>query len=543
MGKLRPFVRKDSYMPNKKWIPFVIGNGYTTTDGASGPAPEYETVTGNPVSFNAITPFPLRQLSVAFSPKQDLHGYDSPWPAGGGANKWDEEWVNAQEDIDATTGEIVPSSGTYWYFRSKNFIPVEPSTTYFDANGMVAGNYRKFFYDADKNYLSYVSTASGSTFTTPANAHFMLFRFTNESGRVYENNIAINYPSSVTTYSPYSNLCPILGWDSITVEQRGKNLLQLTGRRVITAWSGTQRDFSEPTLYVGEAPNNYHSNTAINSYSVDEDSVTINNRIDSGYGLGFTVKVKPNTAYYGTYENWKSNTFALGFYDDEGEYISYLQWDTRKFTTPDRCTNLMLVLRTFSSNEDVVFTHPYLVLGENPVDFVPYNPSSRSISINLGQTVYSGTVDVVTGAVTVTMAKSNLYGDAISVLAQSTNQTGKYRFRINGITGILAPTSVSDKTEALSNVYKSVSANDTYLAKDGIAVRNSQDIFIYESAHDTDTEVTFKQHLDDIGAYIIYPLATPFTIQLTPQEVESLAGDNTMWSNANQPITVEYRKN
>lgn len=78
MGKLRPFVRKDSYMPNKKWIPFVIGNGYTTTDGASGPAPEYETVTGNPVSFNAITPFPLRQLSVAFSPVQSGSGDPSP---------------------------------------------------------------------------------------------------------------------------------------------------------------------------------------------------------------------------------------------------------------------------------------------------------------------------------------------------------------------------------------------------------------------------------------------------------------------------------
>ena len=78
MGKLRPFVRKDSYMPNKKWIPFVIGNGYTTTDGASGPAPEWETVTGNPVTFNAITPFPLRQLSVAFSPVQEGSGDPSP---------------------------------------------------------------------------------------------------------------------------------------------------------------------------------------------------------------------------------------------------------------------------------------------------------------------------------------------------------------------------------------------------------------------------------------------------------------------------------
>ena len=45
----------------------------------------WETIVGNPVSFTARNA-PLKQLSVAFSPKQDLHGYDSPWPAGGGKN-------------------------------------------------------------------------------------------------------------------------------------------------------------------------------------------------------------------------------------------------------------------------------------------------------------------------------------------------------------------------------------------------------------------------------------------------------------------------
>lgn len=47
------------------------------------------TVTGNPASFEASGNGKLLSLSVPFSPIQDLHGYDHPWPAGGGKNKVD----------------------------------------------------------------------------------------------------------------------------------------------------------------------------------------------------------------------------------------------------------------------------------------------------------------------------------------------------------------------------------------------------------------------------------------------------------------------
>ena len=56
----------------------------------------------------------------------------------------------------------------------------------------------------------------------------------------------------------------------------------------------------------------------------------------------------------------------------------------------------------------------------------------------------------------------------------------------------------------------------------------------------TDSE-TLKSALS--GVMLCYELATPLTIQLTPQEVNSLAGDNTLWSDANQPLTITYRSN
>ena len=52
-----------------------------------------------------------------------------------------------------------------------------------------------------------------------------------------------------------------------------------------------------------------------------------------------------------------------------------------------------------------------------------------------------------------------------------------------------------------------------------------------------------KTYLASNPMTVVYELAEPLTIQLTPQEVNSLAGDNTLWSDANQPLTVTYRSN
>ena len=90
-----------------------------------------ETATpGDIVSFDCeLGEYPLNSISFPLSPIQDLHGYDSPWPAGGGANKWDEQWELGS--IDSTTGE---NSATTDRIRSQNYIPVSPSTTYYLAS-------------------------------------------------------------------------------------------------------------------------------------------------------------------------------------------------------------------------------------------------------------------------------------------------------------------------------------------------------------------------------------------------------------------------
>ena len=44
------------------------------------------TVSGDIASFRSAARVPIESLKCHFKPKQDLHGYDKPWPAGGGKN-------------------------------------------------------------------------------------------------------------------------------------------------------------------------------------------------------------------------------------------------------------------------------------------------------------------------------------------------------------------------------------------------------------------------------------------------------------------------
>ena len=48
----------------------------------------YDTAFGDIASFpDGADGLPVKDLTVAIEPVQDLHGYDKPWPAGGGKNR------------------------------------------------------------------------------------------------------------------------------------------------------------------------------------------------------------------------------------------------------------------------------------------------------------------------------------------------------------------------------------------------------------------------------------------------------------------------
>lgn len=88
----------------------------------------YNTANGDVANFDdGADEMFIKSLVANIESQQDLHGYDSPWPAGGGNNKFHAEIVNG--NIGSSTGENTTSASAY-RCRTNDYIAIKPSTVY-----------------------------------------------------------------------------------------------------------------------------------------------------------------------------------------------------------------------------------------------------------------------------------------------------------------------------------------------------------------------------------------------------------------------------
>ena len=104
-----------------------------------------------------------------------------------GFNQWDEVWELGYWNY--TTGNPGISNAEC---RSKNPIPVCPNTTYYFKRGSDGIRGDVLFYDANDDYIGYVTGKGNNTFTTPSNCSYIKFNFGNDYGATYNNDICIN---------------------------------------------------------------------------------------------------------------------------------------------------------------------------------------------------------------------------------------------------------------------------------------------------------------------------------------------------------------
>jgi hypothetical protein len=107
-----------------------------------------------------------------------------------GFNQWDEEWEVGT--ISIVDGQNQSNSAR---IRSKNYIPVFQNTPYCFLFPWA----QLFWYDADKNYISYTGTdvtedgaVHTKVITIPSGAHYLRFRTTGVYGATYKNDICLN---------------------------------------------------------------------------------------------------------------------------------------------------------------------------------------------------------------------------------------------------------------------------------------------------------------------------------------------------------------
>lgn len=178
---------------------------------------EDKTVTGEIISVSDAVEAPAVKLKVSIEPKQDLHGYDHPWPAGGGKNKLKNNMTSATKNgitfIVNDDGTVkVSGTATTETSRLSNFQLKAGSYIY---NTSVSETFQTF-----DSYLSLSGTtiARGmdnfSSFTLAEDSTILLIiRVRNDQSPnvTFKPMIRLSTETD-STFEPYSNICPITGW-------------------------------------------------------------------------------------------------------------------------------------------------------------------------------------------------------------------------------------------------------------------------------------------------------------------------------------------
>ena len=151
-------------------------------------------------------------------------------------------------------------------------------------------------------------------------------------------------------------------------------------------------------------------------------------------------------------------------------------------------------------------------------------------TINLDGTRYGGTLDVLTGVLTVNMAGNRL-------TKMTGISTGAYPFvwgstTTNGLPVPLNSNSLMcDTLRPRTNIYDTAELGfSAYVAANGIIRLRLPGI---TSVADAD------QWLADNATFVCFAV-TPFTVQLTPQLVTTLVGENNIWTDTNGSTSLTY---
>ena len=468
-----------------------------------------QTYSGSVVTFTAKRARAVKSLTAAISPVQDLHGQDAPYPAGGGANQWDEQWELGVWDSNG----VKSSSETS--IRSVGYIPVTPGASYYVFYGTRYTSGLIFrSYDSNKDFVGTILRQSVGILTVPEGVYYLTFcTFGANNITTYANDISVNSPATVTTYAPYSNICPISGWDAVNVTRTGKNLLRPASTDTKTengvTWvknsdgsiefSGTctqsfATNFVEFKLPAGSylysnvgSTFNYTGGNRPHTYIRDLDHATTLAAIDPGQvstGTSFTLAEETNVRFYAVFQT--DNVLNGVFYP-------------------------MLRLATVSD-----------------ATYAPY--TGQTYPIDLGRTVYGGSLDVTNGVLTV----DRVVVDMGTLDWQSYSSYSSFVTRISDKKPLQSGASYADGI--ISSMYKAVNFWWTSFAKPDktMSCGSDQSVVVKDTAY-TDAD-TFKTAMS--GVRLVYELATPQTYQLAPTEVDTLLGNNCIWADTGDIIVI-----
>lgn len=449
------------------------------------------------ISVDDAIPKAATDVKVKIEAVQDLHGYTKPWVGGAGKNKLPNEITTATEAgvtfATQANGKIkISGTSTRDIFNTdicENFSL--PEGTYIFSYDAVNGVNVQICNRAETSQWLFINSSNPSkTLTvTSAMVNDMRVRF------IINPNTAVNgttgvmiRPSTISdsTFAPYTNICPISGFTEAKVTRTGKNLLDSS--------SGVLRQYtSDPTvlrwgynpilLNAGTYTISYTKNTNYDLYLVYTD--TWESLDLSASGTTFTLSSKREVFIRS----------ALSSGSTEATFLSH-------------------------------FSNVQLEIGNHATTYEPYN--GTDYIIDLDGTRYGATLDVDSGQLVVDRALVEFDGsnDEVWDMSSGTNVNAWHQF-------YLTKGDAKDSLNMQTNKFQLINIGDRGQKTGAISYNDKTMRFALVDKEVLITSVTdWKAWLASSPLEVVYELATPITVQLTPTEVQMLQGYNVLSANS-----------
>ena len=306
------------------------------------------------------------------------------------------------------------------------------------------------------------------------------------------------------TPSP-DNVRPISGWTGAEVNVCGKNLLDVS-HAVNSAYTNSIATALAHYKNTGEYATGYTSNGV---------SLTNNNI----YMTSFTP-IKSGAEYVIKNTTSGSNLANVCFLDDDGNVISRnIGWSNQEYVHTALANEKYIMCSMKVDEKGAVI----IALGDTVPAYEPYQGHTYSVSWSEHGTIYGGTVDVVSGVVTVEYAQVTFNGSE----SWAKTNAGAYYLNMSGYDESNAITCMCNMFTPQANVQGASAVNDNsccFLRGDA-----QKRFYIRYDAEATLTD--FTTFLTNNTVQLVYKLATPLTYQLTPQQINLLKGTNNVWCN------------
>ena len=513
-------------------------NGQQTTAAIPDPAAEVKkkanrssvtadrTISGTgKVEFPDALDEPM-SLNLRLEPKQNLHGYDKPWVGGSGKNLlpplelggtvFSVVLSNGEDGSVIASGTSTKSGGrTNSYAKSKPFV-LKPGT-YVASNTSTTSTKLQVVVQTAAD-VTVLSSVVGTPFVITADTEVTV-GYNLTEGSTYDGKpqyIQLEAGSTATDFEPYSNICPITGYDSVEVVSTGKNLAEFVQDM------GIKQDGT-----VAAQNGRIATVTPI--------------QIKNGSSYRFVV---PNNDIYGILSVFNGDSLVRRIAAiTTNTILNTADGDRFYFCCYDSSTG---------SPPITIESAKAMIIDSSETD-MSYEPFGSSLSLNLisaaGGTVYGGTVTVNedgSGELVVDRA----YANGADLTWQPGSKTNSF-VATGGFTitpDIHSADTVFDGETSWG--YQKTSYNSIFVGSDdkqvgwrspgggntqkGIIIKDSGLSSYYQSFDLS----AFHQAVSDLG--ILYPISS-VTYPLTASQINSLLGYTQVITDTDGALTVCYK--